>query len=103
MPCVELDGKQYLFISNAAARYLFSSKPQIAQEKVEEWLEWEAVVFTPVLSQYGSGVKNDNVKNVVQTCLKKLDVVLDKQSFLVDVGLLLLKFVRKALNVFLLI
>lgn len=92
MPYVHLDGKQTLFISNAAARYLFSSTPEIAHAKVEEWLEWEAVVFTPALSHYGSGVKSENVKNVIQTSLKKLDAFLANKSFLVDVSMLLLNF-----------
>lgn len=88
LPYVQLDGNKYLFVSNAAARYLFSSKQQISHAKVDEWLEWEAVVFTPALAHYGSGVKSENVKNAVQTCLKKLDTFLANKSLLADVSVL---------------
>lgn len=78
-----------MFISNAAARYLFPStnKLQNLHADVDQWLEWESIVLTPALSFYVSDIKNDNVKSILQTCLKKLDTFLTNQQFLVDVSI----------------
>lgn len=73
LPILQLESGENIFISNAAARYLFSP---IHDLKIDEWLEWESSVLRPILVNiFGQTKINDGFKSALGTALKKIDSV----------------------------
>lgn len=85
LPYLQLQEARFLFVSNAAARYLFP--PQASEETlVDEFLEWESTKLSLSLAGLGGGAKIEVVKNSLASLLKKLESALTNKKFLVNVS-----------------
>lgn len=79
LPQLQLANEHVLFISNAAAMYLFPLEGNDNDGEINEWLEWESSVLRPVLIGYVIS-KTDNHKKGLVNCLLKLDETLSSSS-----------------------
>lgn len=85
LPYLQLQEDRILFMSNAAARFLFP--PQDSEQiLVDEFLEWESTKLSPTLAGFGGGAKVEVVKNSLVPLCKKLDTALANKRFLVNVS-----------------
>lgn len=93
LPYLEISENEGLFVPNAAARYLLP--PFSDLESIDEWLEWEAVVLSPTVVTFGSSIKNEKQKNIVNSCLLRLDTVLQGKTGLCGVRIEFAMSIRK--------
>ncbi|KAK9871151.1 hypothetical protein WA026_011433 [Henosepilachna vigintioctopunctata] len=76
--------EELIFTSNAGLLYLMPT-PENVKLKVNEWLEWEALVLSPCLALLiGNSSKDKALKEKLMSCLKKLNFSLTGRKFLVD-------------------
>lgn len=93
LPYLQLPEDRILFMSNAAARFLFPPQDS-AQIVVDEFLEWESTKLSPTLAGFGGGAKVEVVKSSLAPLFKKLDAALANKKFLVNVSVSVNYFLR---------
>ncbi|KAJ8868959.1 hypothetical protein PR048_030500 [Dryococelus australis] len=84
LPVLELDSGGFLFSSNASARLLWPPSVDCEVE-IDQWLEWESTQLQPTLvNALNMGNKVDaGIRNMLSTCLKRLESALNSRDFLV--------------------